>query len=334
MQSDDRMTTALAALHRPREAFNAALTSAIDELHTFLADQSAPVDEHVAQEAARLGQFAAGRIDIDRFAALVSRGASVSPAALARIRRIHKLLTALRAQDDSLYYVRMERGSDLRDTIRDALAARGRMFNAARHVELLRAGAEINEPDDALCFSRWLRSERLLAPPLVVEVEGSDLMADGLSEYLDGAVKIVLLVNGPSPAAPLARLIAPNTYVMQTTDAAAVTSLGDFQGAGIAGVLPDGCAQFTHDPARGGRLSQRLHVDPIPDASPRAIGRYTARRQTEEENWLRELAQLADMVRAEQLTHAERVPAGAEPADQLAGWLLRAATIDTADREA
>jgi hypothetical protein len=147
-------------------------------------------------------------------------------------------------------------------------------------------------------------------------------------------VKIVLLVNGPSPAAPLVRLIAPNTYVMQTTDAAAVTSLGDFQGAGIAAVLPAGCAQFTHDPARGGRLSQRLHVELLPDAPPRAIGRYTARRQTEEESWLRELAQLADMMRAEQLTHVEQVPAGAEPADQLAGWLLRAATIDTADREA
>jgi hypothetical protein len=324
----------MVALRRPRAAFDAALISASDELHTFLADQSAPVDEHVAQEAARLGQFAAGRIDIGRFAALVGRSASVPRAALTRIRRIHTLLKAFRALGDSLYYVRVERGSDLRDTIRDALAARGRMFNAARHVELLCAGAEINETDDALCFSRWLRSERLLAPPLLVEVEGSDLIADGLSEYLDGAVKIVLLVNGPSPAAPLVRLIAPNTYVMQTTDAAAVTSLGDFQGAGIAAVLPAGCAQFTHDPARGGRLSQRLHVELLPDAPPRAIGRYTARRQTEEESWLREIEQLADMVRAEQLTHAEHAPAGAEPADQLAGWLLRATTIDTAGREA
>ncbi|MBR9990147.1 MAG: hypothetical protein KFH98_10345 [Gemmatimonadetes bacterium] len=328
------MTTVLAALRRPREAFDAALTSAIDELHTFLADQSAPVDEHVAQEAARLGQFAAGRIDIDRFSALVGRGASVSPAALARIRRVHELLTAFRAQGDSLYNVRVDRGSDLRDIIRNALAARGRMFNAARHVELLRAGAEINEPDDTLCFTRWLRSERLLAPPLVVEVEGSDLMTDGLSEYLDGAVKIVLLVNGPAPAAPLARLIAPNTYVMQTSDPEAVSGLGDFQGAGIAAVLPDGCARFTHDPARGAMLSKRLHVDLIPDVPPRAIGRYNARRQAEEEGWLRELAQLADMVRAEQQVQAELAPAGSEPADQLAGWLLRAATIDTAGREA
>jgi hypothetical protein len=323
MQSDDRMTSAMEALRRPREAFAATLTSAIDELDGFLADQAAPEGEHVSQEAARLGVFAAGRIDVERFTALVGRGANVAPGAVERIRRVHELLRTFRNQGDSLYHVRVDRGSDLRDTIRSALAARGRMFNAARHVELLRAGAQINEPDDTLCFSRWLRSERLLAPPLVVEVEGADLTVDGLAEYLDGAVKIVLLVNGPAAAAPLARLIAPNTFVMQTTDAAAVAALGDFQGAGIAAVLPEGCALFTHDPARGHHLHQRLRVELVPDTVPRAIGRCNARRQAEENQWLSELARLTDATRAEQETQPESA-AGVEPVDQLAGWLLRA----------
>jgi hypothetical protein len=70
---------------------------------------------------------------------------------------------------DSLYHVRVDRGSDLRDTIRSALAARGRLFNAGRHVEQLRAGGSAPESEEVLHFSRWLKSERMLAPPLVVE---------------------------------------------------------------------------------------------------------------------------------------------------------------------
>ena len=63
-------------------------------------------------------------------------------------------------------------GADLRDTVRDALAVRGRLFNAGRHVEQLRAGGSAPEPEEVLHFSRWLKSERMLAPPLVVEVDG------------------------------------------------------------------------------------------------------------------------------------------------------------------
>ena len=32
---------------------------------------------------------------------------------------------------------------------------------------------------------------------------------------------------------------------------------------GIAALLPDGCARFTHNPARGASLAQRLQVDPL-----------------------------------------------------------------------
>jgi hypothetical protein len=33
----------------------------------------------------------------------------------------------------------------------------------------------------------------------VVEVDGGDLQAGGLAEFLDGAQKIVLVVRGPAP---------------------------------------------------------------------------------------------------------------------------------------
>jgi hypothetical protein len=334
MQSDDRIMTVLSALRGPRDAFDAAIVGAIDELRAFLADQRAPAHEHLTQETARLGSFAAGRIDAERFAAIVGRATAVSPPSLDRIAHVVDLLTSFRSQGDRLYRVCVDPGTDLRDTVRDALAVRGRLFNAGRHVELLRAGGHVPELEEALSFSRWLKSERMLAPPLVVEVNGADLIADGLTEYLDGAVKIVLVVNGPAPVAPLARLIAPHTFVMQNADAATVSSLGEFAGAGIVAVLPDGCARFRHDPSRGSRLSQRLEIEPVPDALllP-TVGRYTARRQAEDVAWLRELAQLTDLARVDEQTEVAQNDECA-PADQLAGWLLRGADLDSAGSEA
>jgi hypothetical protein len=334
MQSDDRITTVLSALRGPREAFDAAIVSAIDELGIFLAEQRVPAHEHVAQESVRLGNFAAGRIDVERFAAIVGRVTAVSPAALDRIAHVVDLLTAFRGQGDRLYRVRVLPGADVRDTVRDALAVRGRLFNAGRHVEQLRTGTDVPELEEVLCFSRWLKSERMLAPPLVVEVDGADLMADGLAEYLDGALKIVLIVSGLAPPAPLARLIAPHTFVMQCTDAAAVSYLAGFAGTGIAAVLPDGCARFRHDPSRGTRLSQRLEVELLPESVVRpSVGRYNPRRQAEDLAWLRELAQLSDLARAQQHIDATQND-DAAPADQLAGWLLRNADLDNAGTEA
>lgn len=334
MQSDDRITSVMDALRAPRQTFDAAIVSAIDELSTFLADQRAPAHEHVAQERVRLGSFAAGRIDVERFASIVGRSAAVPPAALDRIAHVVDLLNSFRVQGDRLYRVRVDPGADLRDTVRDALAVRGRLFNAGRHVEQLRAGGSAPEPEEVLHFSRWLKSERMLAPPLVVEVDGADLIADGLAEYLDGAMKIVLVVNGPAPVAPLARLIAPQTFVMQCTDAAAVSRLGEFAGAGIAAVLPDGSARFSHDPSRGTRLSQRLELESLAESVllP-AVGRSNPRRQAEDVAWLRELNDLATHARVEQQPQPESDSA-VTPADQLAGWLLRNADLDRAGSEA
>ena len=123
MQSDDRITTVMSALRTPRQTFDAAIVSAIDELSTFLADQRAPAHEHVAQEKVRLGSFAAGRIDVERFASIVGRSAAVPPAALDRIAHVVDLLNSFRVQGDRLYRVRVDPGADLRDTVRDALQA-------------------------------------------------------------------------------------------------------------------------------------------------------------------------------------------------------------------
>jgi hypothetical protein len=350
MPSEDRSAQALAALARPREAFESALTDAVAELRALIAEQRAPRDLRAAQESARLGAFAAGSFDAARFSALVAAPQAMDAARVDRLEQALAVLTLFAAQGDELFHVRVQRGEDLRDTVRGALAARGRVFNAAHQVELLRSGRNAPQPatyrqvdgpvayrqwslapsesSGLLTFRDWSRVEKSIAPPLLVEVSGADVQVGGLAEYLEGAQKIVLVVDGPAAPAPLARLITPDTFVMQTTDPAAVRGLADFDGPGIAAVLPDGCARFVHDPTRGRSLARRLVVEFMPDAPARRVAGSSARRQAEELAWLAELTSLAAAAAAVEPAAAVDTDAAAAPADQLAGWLLALATED------
>ena len=73
----------------------------------------------------------------------------------------------------------------------------------------------------------------------MVEVEAEDLLPAGLGEFLDGAVKIVLVVRGHTTPAPLARLITPGTYVVQTADAADLEGLARSRHPGVALVFDE-----------------------------------------------------------------------------------------------
>lgn len=323
MPSDARSRQALAALERPRALFHSAIVAAVDELRTLLADYRAPAAERSAQESARLGAFAGGHIDVARFATLVGGPAQLDAARIDRLEQALTLLDSFVQQGESLYRVHVQHGVDLRNAVRGELAARGTVFRAAHEVALLRSGGSLGAPigDAALMFRHWRRAEKDLAPPIVVEVAGTDLYAAGLAEFMDGAQKIVLVVDGPAAPAPLAHLIAPRTFVMQTTDAAALARLGEYDGPGIAALLPDGCARFTHDPARGTTLAQRLTVEFVPDPPQRGVAGGSARQQAEDVAWLAELARLAALgaARGEEPAETEQ----SAPADQLAAWLLR-----------
>jgi hypothetical protein len=325
MPSEDRIAQALAALKRPRDVFHSAVVAAVEEVNAFLAAQRAPAGERATQEAVRLGSFAAQRIDIDRFSRLVGSAETLDPARIDALEHALRVLKGFTGQGDELYHVRVPAGADLRDTVRDALAARGRAFSTAQQIEALRTGHNGRRTDadyGTLEFRHWSKAERLLAPPLVVEVAGTDLYAAGLAEYMDGAQKIVLVVDGPAAPAPLARLIAPKTFVMQATDAAALKRLASFDGPGIAALLPDGAVEFVHDPARGESLAQRLTVGALPEPSARrAAGAGSATQQADQLAWLAELARIATQAR-ERLPEADE-PAAVTPADQLAAWLLR-----------
>lgn len=323
MQSDDRVTQALAALKRPRDVFHSAVVAAVEEVSAFLSAQRAPVEERAGREAVRLGAFASGRIDIERFSRLLGTTEALDKGKLEGLEHALRVLKGFATQGDELYHVRVPPGADLRDTVRDALAVRGRAFSTAQQIESLRTGrngrrAEIDF--GTLDFRQWTRAERMVAPPLVVEVAGADLNVGGLAEYLDGTQKLVLVVSGPAAPAPLVRLIAPRTFVVQSQSAAAVARLAAWDGPGIAAVMPAGAVEFVHDPARGESIAQRLEVSSaLPQPTLRGAGAGSVRQQAEDIALLSELIRLASLVPA---AEAPAEPA-VTPADQLAAWLLR-----------
>jgi hypothetical protein len=334
MPSDELVVRALAALARSRNTFHTAVVAAVDEVSAFLAQQRAPAAERAGQEAVRLGAFGADRLDVERFSRIVDAGEVIDDARLRQLEHAVRVLRSFAAQGDELHRIVLRRGADLRDTVRDALAVRGRAFNTAHQIEILRTGRtgmHVELEYGTLDFRHWTRAERLLAPPLVVQLHGADLQPAGLSEYMDGAQKIVLVVDGPCAAAPLSRLIAPGTFVMQTTDAAAVDRLAAFDGPGIAAVVPQGCAAFTHDPSRGASLAQRLSIELLPPAPARTAG-VSARQQAEELTWLAELSRLAAQPIAVSTASGSAAAAVAvPPADHLAAWLLRQAELAPAE---
>jgi hypothetical protein len=173
-----------------------------------------------------------------------------------------------------------------------------------------------------LGFEAWNTGERRLAPPLVVELEGADLRAADLSDFLDGNVKFVLLVNGEAPPAPLVRLITPSTFVLQTSDETGIDRFAAAKPPAIAAVMPSSAARFVHDPAGGDLLSDRLEIFQLPEKPPRKkLGGVSAWQQREE------LAQLQNLARGPgaPATTEARAPEATKQVtspEKLAAWLL------------
>jgi ribonuclease E len=167
-------------------------------------------------------------------------------------------------------------------------------------------------------FAQWNRTERYLAPPLVIDVRGADVWAAGLAEFLDGHVKLVLVVTGDTSPAPLARLITPGIYVQQATLASELPGLASWDGPGVAALVPETAARFTHNPKAGPSPAERLRVEFLPAAAPRkAIDGISPAQQADELAMLAALAQPAPAPAA-----PVAAPAAASPADLLAAWLL------------
>jgi len=332
----------LAALADHRSRFRSAVSAAHDQMAGYLAAHRARTHGHAQVVARELGRFAAGRIDAERFGALFADAHFLTPENAERIERLVGVLSELIASGDELFTCEVPPGGDLHAEVERAIAQAGRVFAAVLAFQAVKSGmyrADLHDEDmRAFPFAKWNRSERLLGMPLVVEVDGADARAEGLADYADGRMAIVLVIRGSSTPAPLVRLVTPGTLVVQAADVAELPPLATCEGAAIAALVPATAARFIHDPRAERSMQARLRVTHVPLDPPRhPLGARSVWQQAEE------LAQLRTL---EQIGHPEAVVAPRSSAaavqavltagagdpdersvDRLAGWLLNEAGL-------
>lgn len=298
---------------------------------------------HVAQAAgaadpapafgASLGALATTHIDVSRLARLFSAETALRGPALDAVEAAARTLRDLTREADTPV-VNLPPGGRLAAAVDEVLARVGRAYGAAHVVSLARSGRYDRASHaawlQAYPFARWTRRERQIAPPVVVSLDGADLHAAGLAEYLDGQVKLVLVVRDEvAPPAPLVRLITPGVYLAQSHDGSQLPRLAAWQGPGILAWLPPGTASFVHDPAAGSSLASRLQVLSDPPAPRRALGGQSAAQLTEELRQLEALAGLGTGGAAGPVSGASE-----DPADRLAAWILSQADLAGTTAEA
>jgi hypothetical protein len=265
MPSEARIGTALEALAGPRGAFLSAVAEADEEIRSarLAADEARDPADALARE---LGLFARGRIDPARMAGLIDVVDVPDPLMQNLVGVAHDLFVEVSEVGGRGFRFDVPVGGDLREVVRGALADLGRAFGVAHAVEKARDHRYDPDTDHVLLhpypFHRWTTNERRLAPPLVVRVGGDDLRPGGLSEYLDGAVRIALVVQGPTTPAPLARLIGHGVFVAQTSDPTVLERLAAHPGTGVVALVEagSGAIEFVHDPSVGDRPWERLSI--------------------------------------------------------------------------
>jgi hypothetical protein len=334
---------AYAALQGRIDGFRLAVAEAEREVQAELLHRGGGDGLKAEQALVELGPFAMGRIDPDRFGMLLGISEEeLTPESMDVLDQADAILVGF--AERSSHRVSVEPGGDLRDVVKEGLAQLGRPFGAARAVELARAG--VYDPEEhghllgPLPFRMWNRAERRLAPPLVVEVRGEDCLPAGLGEFLDGTVTIVLVASGPTTPAPLARLVTPGTFVMQTSEVDDLAKVAATEHAAVV-LLFDADrpeqACFVHDPDTGDAPWSRITVSRMPADATVGRGRRAP-------VWLEELMHLKALAAAPVAAGSEggvgsaegsaESPTGAggvrgavagvvaDPADRLAAWLL------------
>lgn len=332
MPSEEIVQQVLEILTHSGVRFGTALNKTVNQVRGLLAESRHPSNGDLADATARLGSFAEGRIDPGRFSSVISENSTIDPASLQVVERALERLKELAALKSDLFTLELERGSDLRAEVAAALRSMGKAFGAGRVVELCKRGqyqfASHDRFLDGLAFDEWTPSERRLGPPIVVVVQADDLRAESLAEFLDGGVKIVLVVAGQPSVAPLIRLVTPVTFVQQTEDPASLKSFADYGGPGIAAVGSD-FASFTHDPSGGDSIWQRISVEHAPDRdSLRNSGRLSKTQELAELDQLNAIATQPAAAAVEAGTEASAEERPAEPADKLAAWLMSQADLE------
>ena len=330
MPSDRRLSLAIAALAQPIAQFRAIVEGAAAQADAFLGAQTTTAAQRSERAAASLGEFARGRIDADAFAALFPPVAAGAPDALAALARARTVLRDVDERGDALFVVDVGPGRRLGPEMESALAEAGRAFGAVILTEVVRGGRYTPEHERLLQpheFRSWNRTERRFAPPLAVLVDGADLQAGALVDFADGREKIILVVRGAAPPAPLARCITPGTFVLQTVDGSGLDRLAAFDGPAIAALVPDGAAVFMHDPTAGKEPWQRMTVKHLPAAPKKSVGAQSAWQMAEDLRVVADLATTPFSVPAAGGGVAAPAVGAADATDRIAAWLLGQASL-------
>ena len=321
MPSEALAQAALEAVRSRADAFRTAVTATAEQLRSTLGAQ-----RHAAtttdRSSAALGAFATGRINADRLVQALTPARPTEAATSPALERALAVLEEIERRGDDLFRIALEPGEDLHSAVEAALAGAGRAFLAARIASKNGPDADEGQLSAGFPFRRWSRAERHLAPPLVIEVGGGDLITAGLGSYLDGNACFVLLVSGQAPPAAFARLIAPGVLVAQADDAEALQLLSGFGGPAAIAVVPTESARFVHRPASDGGLGT-IEVSHMPLQAPRRpIGSISVFQQEQDVRLLSKLANQPQPATATTATAAVTPSVatnGAEVAAQAAG---------------
>ena len=319
MPSDDRVRSALSAVAPQLTAFRSVAIGALEHARAVLAPAGGV--DRLRLELGALG----ARIDAARLASVSNGGAALDATARSRIELAEQVLDSLVNASDEAFVIDVPPGASLSVSVREGLAHFGRVFGLAAVIDLARSGRYAPELHDraahAWPFELWTASQRRVAPPLVVRVDGADLSPGNLANVLDGWLHLVLVVSGEAAPARLVRLITPSTYVVQARDPAALARYTTYKGPAVAALFESDVACFTHDPTRGAALWQRITIEAQPSAQARK--RLSALSPAQQIDELRHLAGLADRPTLSTTSIDALVPGGdGDPAQRLATWLL------------
>lgn len=334
MPSDEGMDIALRTLAGAIEKYRSAVVTTAEEVRGFLASHQPPSTSRDEYLAVSLGSFAASRVDVGRFSTLVGDSSGEDAKIRQKVEGAYAILNGIASGDDNLFRLDLKSGDRVGWAVSNRLAEVGRVFAAGRIAGLATRGSLNSTNDDksleGLEFEAWTSAERVVAPPLAVEIDGADLRAGELAGFLDGNVKIVLVVRGETAPAPLARLISPSVFVVQTADETGLDRFARYEGPAVAALVPENAARFIHDPSAGDTLGERLEVLHLPETTPKkAVGGMSARQQIDELEQLKALASCVGQsaVPAEgEAPQAEQMVSD-HPVDKLAAWLLSQADL-------
>jgi hypothetical protein len=332
MPSDPRVTRALALFTAAVEQYRSALATTLEEIRGQLEAGRSDEDGRARRLQAQFGTFGGGRIDAARLSLVLGDRQVLEAAALRRLERASDVLRNLLSRGDGLFHVEVGPGGDLAACVRRHLGQVGRAFAAARIARSAQAGAPSGLDEvkavESFPFSEWSGAERKLAPPLIVSLAGTDLVAGALAPFLDGAQKILLLVDGFCAPAPLVRLVTPGVMVVQGHELTDLTGLVPWAGTGVGALVPIWAARFAHDPSAGRQPWQRLSVQVSREWRIKRIGGFSPEQQLDELQQLELLA--AAPAAAAAMPAAAAAPASVaavDPAERLATWLLQHANL-------